>query len=217
MSLMKKMPFVFCLDLEGILLPEIWIQVARWFGVEALKRTTRDEPDYDKLMRTRLVLLRKEGIRLKEIQRVIGRMQPLPGAAAFLNRLRAKGPAIILSDTYYEFAGPIMGKLGHPALLCNCLEADRKGFISGYFLRQKNGKRNAVRALKGLGFEVRAVGDSYNDLGMLKAADRGVFFNPPMAIRKQYPRLPVARDYKELLKVLTRYDVPKGLQVRRTE
>ncbi len=199
---MEKRPVVFCLDLEGILLPEIWIQVARRFGVEALKRTTRDEPDYDKLMRTRLRILRKEGIRLREIQRVIGRMRPLPGAAAFLNRLRAKGPVIILSDTYYEFAGPVMGKLGHPALLCNRLEADRRGFISGYFLRQKNGKQNAVRALKGLRFEVRAVGDSYNDLGMLKAADRGVFFNPPPSIRREHPELPVARNYSELFRRL---------------
>lgn len=200
---MMKKPIVFCLDLEGILLPEIWIQVARRFGVEALKRTTRDEPDYDKLMRYRLRILRKEGIRLREIQRVIGRMRPLPGAAGFLKRLRAEGPVIILSDTYYEFARPIMGRMGHPALLCNRLESDRRGFISGYFLRQKNGKRNAVRALKRLGFEVRAVGDSYNDLGMLLEADRGVFFNPPPAIRKKYRSIPAARNYKELLKVLT--------------
>jgi phosphoserine/homoserine phosphotransferase len=199
---MKKKPIAFCLDLEGILLPEIWIQVARRFGVEALKRTTRDEPDYGKLMRYRLALLRKEGIRLRDIQRVIGRMRPLPGAAGFLKRLQAEGPVIILSDTYYEFARPIMGKLGHPALLCNRLEVDRRGFISGYHLRQKEGKRAAVRALKGLGFEVRAVGDSYNDLGMLLAADRGVFFNPPAAIRRKYWKLPAARDYKGLLRAL---------------
>ena len=214
---MSKKPVAFCLDLEGILLPEIWIRVARRFRVEALRRTTRDEPDYDNLMRYRLRILRKEGIRLKDIQRVIGRMSPLPGAAAFLAKLKPEGPVLILSDTYYEFAGPVMKKLGRPALLCNRLETDRKGFISGYFLRQKNGKRNAVRALKGLGFEVRAVGDSYNDLGMLKAADRGVFFNPPDSIRKQYPKLPVARDYKKLLKLLTRYDVPEVHSVRRTE
>ena len=202
MILVKKAPIAFCLDLEGILLPEIWIAVARRTGVAALRRTTRDEPDYDKLMRYRLRILRKEGIRLRDIQRVIGQMRPLPGAAAFLKRLKAEGPVIILSDTYTEFAGPVMGKLGHPALLCNRLEQDRRGFISGYFLRQKNGKRNAVRALKGLGFEVRAVGDSYNDLGMLLAADRGVFFNPPPAIRKRYRKLPAARDYRGLLKAL---------------
>ncbi len=199
---MKKRPVAFCLDLEGILLPEIWVNVARRFGVEALKRTTRDEPDYDKLMRYRLGILRKEGIRLRDIQRVIGGMSPLPGAAAFLNKLKAEGPVIILSDTYYEFARPIMGKLGHPALLCNRLAADRRGFISGYFLRQKNGKRNAVRALKGLGFETRAVGDSYNDLGMLLAADRGVFFNPPDSIRRKYRSIPAVRDYADLLKAL---------------
>ena len=200
---MKKAPIAFCLDLEGILLPEIWIQVARRFGVAALRRTTRDEPDYDKLMRYRLGLLRKEGIRLKEIQRVIGRMRPLPGAKAFLARLRAEGPVIILSDTYYEFARPVMGRLGHPALLCNRLEADRRGFICAYHLRQKEGKRKAVRALRALGFEVRAVGDSYNDLGMLQAADKGIFFNPPAAIRKNHPRFPAARSYTELLRFLT--------------
>ncbi len=200
---MKRAPRAFCLDLEGILLPEIWIQVARRFEVEALKRTTRDEPDYDKLMRYRLGILRKEGIRLRDIQRVISRMRPLPGAAAFLARLKAEGPVIILSDTYTEFARPIMGKLGFPALLCNRLEADRKGFISGYHLRQKNGKLNAVRAIRALGFHVRAVGDSYNDLGMLKTADRGIFFNPPASIRKDYPKFPVARNYKELFRLLT--------------
>ena len=200
---MKKAPVAFCLDLEGILLPEIWIQVARRFRVEALKRTTRDEPDYDQLMRWRLRILRKEGIRLGDIQRVIGRMRPLPGAAAFLNKLKAEGPVIILSDTYHEFARPIMGRLGHPALLCNRLEADRRGFISGYFLRQKNGKLNAVRAIRSLGFHVRAVGDSYNDLGMLKAADRGFFFKPPASIRKDHPKFPVARNYKELFRLLT--------------
>ena len=199
---MKKTPVAFCLDLEGILLPEIWVQVARRFGVAALKRTTRDEPDYDKLMRYRLGLLRKEGIRLRQIQRVIGRMRPLPGAAAFLARLKGEGPVVILSDTYYEFAGPLMEKLGRPVLLCNRLEAGRDGFISGYFLRQKNGKRNAVRAFKSLGFTVRAVGDSYNDLGMLLAADRGVFFNPPASIRKEHPELPVASDYSRLFQRL---------------
>jgi phosphoserine/homoserine phosphotransferase len=201
---MKRKPVAFCLDLEGILLPEIWIQVARRFSVEALKRTTRDEPDYALLMRYRLALLRKEGIRLRDIQRVIGRMRPLPGAAGFLKQLQAEGPVIILSDTYYEFARPIMGKLGHPALLCNRLEADRRGYICGYHLRQKEGKRKAVLALKGLGFEVRVVGDSYNDLGMLLAADRGVFFNPPPAIRRRYRKFPAARDYKGLLKALLR-------------
>ena len=198
---MKK-PAAFCLDLEGILLPEIWVQVARRFGVVALRRTTRDEPDYDKLMRYRIGILRKEGIRLKEIQRMIGRMSPLPGAAALLDRLRARGPVIILSDTYDEFARPVMGKLGHPALFCNRLETDPRGFISAYHLRQKHGKREAVRAIRSLGFHVRAVGDSYNDLGMLRAADRGVLFNPPDLIRKEHPGFPVARNYSELLKIL---------------
>jgi len=199
---MKRAPRAFCLDLEGILLPEIWIQVARRFRVEALKRTTRDEPDYDKLMRYRLRIIRKEGIRLKDNQLVIGQKRPLRGAASFLFWLKSEGQLIILSDTYTEFARPIMGKLGFPALLCNRLEADRKGFISGYHLRQKNGKLNAVRAIRALGFHVRAVGDSYNDLGMLKAADRGIFFNPPASIRKDHQKFPVARNYKELFRLL---------------
>ena len=200
---MKK-PKVFCLDLEGILLPEIWIQVARRFRVEGLKLTTRDEPDYDKLMRYRLRLLRKKEIRLRDIQRVIGQMRPLPGAEKFLAKLKAAGPVIILSDTYYEFMQTVMGKLRHPALFCNSLQADQRGFLSGYRLRQREGKRKAVQALKTLGFQVRAVGDSYNDLGMLKAADRGVFFNPPPSIRKEYPQFPAARSYSRLLRLLLR-------------
>ena len=191
-----------CLDLEGILLPEIWIEVAKRFRVEALKLTTRDVPDYDQLMRYRLRILRKEKIRLVDIQRVIARMQPLPGAAAFLEKLRDRGPVVILSDTFYEFSLPAMKKLGRPALLCNWLKTDRRGYISGYVLRQKNGKRHAVEAFKKIGFKVKAVGDSYNDLAMLTAAHQGILFNPPAAIRRSHPNLPVARSYPHLLRLL---------------
>ena len=195
-------PRVFCLDLEGILLPEFWIEVARRFRVPALRRTTRDEPDYGKLMRYRLRILRKEGIRLRDIQRVIGGVKPLSGARAFLERLRAAGPVVILSDTYYEFAGPVLPKLGSPTLFCNRLTAGRGGFIRGYHLRQKDGKRRAVLGLKRLGFHVKAVGDSFNDLAMLRAAHEGFLFNPPDSIRKKRLRFPVARSYGRLLAML---------------
>lgn len=191
-----------CLDMEGVLLPEIWIHVAKHFKLGALKRTTRDEPDYDKLMKFRLDLLRREKIKLKDIQKVIRELKPLPGAADFLKKLRHLGPAIILSDTYYEFALPLMMHLGDATLFCNWLETDKQGFISGYVLRQKDGKRKTVEALKNIGFRVHAAGDSYNDLTMLEAADKGVLFNPPDSILESHPHMLVARDYKTLLRLL---------------
>lgn len=196
--------FVVCLDLEGVLVPEIWIEVSRKTKIKELSLTTRDIPDYDALMRRRIDILRRHGIRLKDIRRIIDAMAPLPGALSFLNKLRSRAQVVILSDTYYEFAMPLMKKLGYPALFCNCLQSDRRGFISGYCLRQKNGKEKAARALQGIGFHVRAAGDSYNDLTMLQAADRAVFFNPPDKILKAHPRLDVAYRYGELLAKLTR-------------
>jgi len=193
-----------CLDLEGVLIPEIWINVAKKTGVKALAITTRDEPDYDKLMRYRLAILKKEGIKLRDIQAVIKRMSPLPGAKEFLKRLREKYQVIILSDTYYEFAGPMMEKLGNPTLFCNWLSKDKKGFIANYHLRQRNGKKEAVCALKGLGFNVVAAGDSYNDIAMLKAANRGILFRPPAKIVRQFPEFPVTNTYQELLKAFHR-------------
>jgi phosphoserine/homoserine phosphotransferase len=193
---------VVCLDLEGVLVPEIWIAVADSTGIPELRRTTRDEPDYDKLMRFRLDLLRRRGITLAAIQQVIGTLAPLPGAAAFLDALRQRAQVIILSDTYYEFAMPLMRQLGFPTLFCNRLSTDAQGFIAGYHLRQADGKAQAVRALKSLNFPVRAAGDSYNDLKMLLAADRGVLFRPPDRIAHDYPQLPVAREYDELLSAL---------------
>jgi phosphoserine/homoserine phosphotransferase len=188
-----------CLDLEGVLIPEIWISVARKTGIKALELTTRDEPDYDKLMLYRLKILKKEGIRLRDIQAVIRGMDPLPGAEGFLKKLRERYQVIILSDTYYEFARPMMKKLGEPALFCNWLTTDKKGFIANYHLRQRNGKKEAVKGLKGLGFKVVAAGDSYNDIAMLRAADRGILFRPPAKIIRQFPRFRTTTTYKELL------------------
>ena len=193
---------VSCLDMEGVLVPEIWIQVAERTRVKELRLTTRDIPDYDALMKRRIKILRSEGIRLFEIQEVIAEMEPLEGAVEFLERLRVKSQVVILSDTYYEFAMPLMKKLGFPTLFCNSLAVDRKGFIVSYHLRQENGKEKAVRGLKALGFKVKAVGDSYNDITMLQAADEGILFNPPAKIVKEFPKLRVAGSYKEILKIL---------------
>ncbi len=193
---------VCCLDLEGVLIPEIWINVAQKTGIKKLRLTTRDEPNYDRLMKMRLGILRAHRIKLRDVQKVISKMKPLPGAKKFLNVLRLRAQVIILSDTYYEFAMPLMEKLGYPALFCNWLSADSEGFISDYHLREKNGKEKAVRALRKIGFEVRAAGDSYNDMTMLKAAHRGVLFNPPAQIQKQFPQFPVAKNYADLLRKL---------------
>ncbi len=192
-----------CLDLEGVLVPEIWIQVAKKTGIPELRLTTRDIPDYDALMRRRIAILKKHGLRLADIQRVIAGMSPLPGARAFLDKLRARRQVIILSDTFYEFAMPLMKKLGYPALLCNWLEVDKHGFIRSHKLRQKGGKEKAVLALKNIGFRVVAAGDSYNDIAMLKAAHAAVLFNPPARIARQFPRFRVVRSYLALLKALT--------------
>jgi phosphoserine / homoserine phosphotransferase len=194
---------IVCLDMEGVLLPEIWIHAAKRFKLDALKRTTRDEPDYDKLMRFRLALLKREGIKLRDLQKIIAELKPLPGAESFLKKLHARGPVVVLSDTYYEFALPLMRKLDNATLLCNWLKTDRKGFISGYVLRQKDGKRKAVKAFQSAGFKVHAAGDSYNDLTMIESADKGALFNPPASILKSHPHLPVARNYDALLKLLS--------------
>ena len=193
-----------CLDLEGVLIPEIWINVAKKTKVKELTRTTRDEPSYDKLMQYRLDIMKKHKIDLPLIQKVISTMKPLPGAKAFLDELRSKYQVVILSDTFYEFAGPLMKKLGYPTLFCHWLEVNKKGVVTGYKLRQNNSKEKAVRALKKTGFKVVASGDSYNDLTMLKSADRGILFNPPSSIIKEYPQFPVVRSYNSLLKQLSK-------------
>lgn len=193
-----------CLDLEGVLVPEIWIEVAKRFKVKELLLTTRDIPDYDRLMKYRIGILKSKGIFLKDIQKVIDGIKPLLGARAFLQDLQCRCAAvIILSDTFYEFARPLMKKLGQPVLFCNTLTTDRKGFISGYRLRQNDGKTQAVKALQSIGFRVHAAGDSYNDLGMLKAAERGILFNPPVSIKNKFKRFPAVTSYAQLLRLLT--------------
>ncbi len=189
---------IICLDLEGVLVPEIWIKVSEKTKIKELRLTTRDIPDYDVLMKRRIQILKENKIKLADIQKVISTIKPLPGAKKFLDGLRARRQVIILSDTFYEFAAPLMKQLGLPTLFCNFLSVDAKGFISGYRLRQQNGKEKAVKALQSIGFKVAAAGDSYNDLTMLGAAERGVLFNPPVTILKDYPQFNAVRSYKEL-------------------
>lgn len=189
---------VVCLDLEGVLVPEIWIAFSQRTGIAAFSRTTRDEPDYDKLMRWRLAMLREHGLKLADIQAVIAGMAPLPGAREFLDDLRSRYQVIILSDTFYEFADPLMRQLGRPTLFCHRLEIDAEGYVADYKLRQPDQKRHAVDALKSLNFQVIAAGDSYNDTGMLGAADAGFFIHPPESIVAQFPQFPVNRNYDEL-------------------
>ncbi len=187
-----------CLDLEGVLVPEIWIEVSRRTGIAALARTTRDEPDYDVLMRYRLELLARHRLRLADIQKVIAGMAPLEGAAEFLVRLRERFQVVILSDTFYQFADPLMRQLGRPTLFCHRLETDGEGFVSDYRLRMPGQKHAAVQAFQGLRYKVIAAGDSYNDTAMLAAADAGIFFSPPPAIAAQFPQFGVTRSYPEL-------------------
>lgn len=189
---------VVCLDLEGVLVPEIWVEVARRMGVEALARTTRDEPDYDKLMRYRLEILARDKLRLADIEAVIADMGPLAGATEFLGELRTRYQVVILSDTFYEFARPLMRQLGWPTLFCHRLEIDADGFVANYRLRMPDQKRSAVEAFRALNFSVVAAGDSYNDTAMLGAANAGIFFRPPASIAAQFPAFPVTQSYAEL-------------------
>jgi phosphoserine/homoserine phosphotransferase len=188
-----------CLDLEGVLVPEIWIAFSEATGIGELRRTTRDEPDYDKLMKFRLNLLDKHGLKLPDIQKVIGGMDVLPGAAEFTQALRERTQLVILSDTFEEFARPLMEKLGWPTLFCNSLVTAVDGSITGYRLRQKNGKREAVRAFKSLQAEVFAAGDSFNDLHMIREADGGCLFRAPQKIRDDYPDIPCVDTYESML------------------
>lgn len=187
-----------CLDLEGVLVPEIWINVAERTGIAELRRTTRDEPDYDKLMRRRLEILEQHGLTLADIQKVIAGMRPLDGAVDFLDWLRRHFQVIILSDTFDEFAQPLMAQLGYPTLFCNSLVVDAQGRVRDYRIRIRDGKRKAVMALKLLNFDVAAAGDSYNDVTMLAEADYGILFRPPDRIVAEYPQFRVARTYAEL-------------------
>ncbi len=189
---------VLCLDMEGVLVPEIWIEFSKRTGIAEFSRTTRDEPDYDKLMRYRLDLLDRHGLKLPDIQQVIAGMGPLPGARAFLDEMRERFQVVILSDTFYEFADPLMRQLGRPTLFCHRLLADADGRVRDYKLRQPDQKRAAVNALKSLNYRVLAAGDSYNDTGMLLAADAGFFIHAPPAIAVQFPQFPVTHSYAEL-------------------
>ena len=191
--------YITCLDLEGVLVPEIWIAFAEASGIPELKRTTRDEPDYDKLMRWRLGILKEHGLGLKEIQQTIAKIDPIPGAKAFLDELRSICQVIIISDTFSQFAGPLMEKLGMPTIFCNTLEVAENGEITGFRMRVENSKLTTVKALQSIGFETIASGDSYNDLGMIKASKAGFLFKSTDKIKADYPELPAYETYDELL------------------
>ena len=186
-----------CLDLEGVLLPEIWIKFAEKTGIEDLKLTTRDIPDYDELMQGRLSILREKNLKIQDIQDVIATLSPLDGAVDFLNWLKSEFQVIILSDTFYQFADPLMKQLAYPTLFCHNLIIDDKGVIIDYKLRQQDQKTKAVKALQSLNLKVISAGDSYNDTGMLKQADAGILFCPPQKVIEEFPQFPVATNYDE--------------------
>ena len=193
---------IVCLDMEGVLVPEIWIAFSEASGIPELKRTTRDEPDYDKLMRWRLGVLKEHGLGLKEIQQTIARIDPLPGAKAFLDALRSKTQVIILSDTFEEFAKPLMEKLGWPTIFCNSLEVADSGEITGFKMRCPQSKLTTVRALQSIGYETIAAGDSYNDLGMIQASKAGFLFKSTEKIKADHPELPAYEEFDELLSAI---------------
>ena len=189
---------IVCLDLEGVLVPEIWIEFSQRSGIAELSRTTRDEPDYDKLMRGRIGILDRKGLGLPDIQAVIADMRPLEGAHEFLDWLRGHCQVVVLSDTYYEFAAPLMRQLGYPTLFCHDLVVDANGRVRDYRLRMRDQKRESVQAFRALNFHTVAVGDSYNDTGMLAAADAGILFRPPANVIDAFPQFPVVQSYDAL-------------------
>lgn len=191
--------YITCLDVEGVLVPEIWIAFAEESGIPELKRTTRDEPDYDKLMHWRLGVLKEHGLGLKEIQETIAKIDPLPGAKEFLDELRATTQVIIISDTFTQFAGPLMKKLGYPTIFCNSLEVAPDGEITGFKMRCENSKLTTVKALQSIGYETIASGDSHNDLAMIQASKAGFLFRSTEQIKKDYPELPAFESYDDLL------------------
>ena len=191
--------YITCLDVEGVLVPEIWIAFAEASGIPELKKTTRDEPDYDKLMRWRLGILKEHGLGLKEIQETIAKIDPMPGAKEFLDELRSMTQVIIISDTFTQFAAPLMKKLGWPTIFCNSLEVAEDGEITGYRMRVENSKYSTVKALQSIGFETIASGDSHNDLGMIKASKAGFLFRTTDQIKKDYPELRALETYDEFL------------------
>ena len=202
---------VMCFDLEGVFVPEIWINVAEHTGIEALRLTTRDVPDYDQLMNYRLKILDEHGLGITDIQQVIAQLHPLDGAKEFLDWTRTHFQVAILSDTFYDFAEPLMAQLGYPLLFCHNLDVDDSGRIVGYNIRMSDQKTAAVRAFQKLNFTVFAAGDSYNDTGMLLAASRGFLFNPPAKVAEEFPQLPVVTDYDQLKSELVRISSRKIL------
>lgn len=194
--------YITCLDLEGVLVPEIWIAFAEASGIPELKRTTRDEPDYNKLMNWRLGVLKEHGLGLKEIQETIAKIDPMPGAKEFLDELRSLCQVIIISDTFTQFAAPLMKKLGMPTIFCNTLEVAESGEITGFKMRCEQSKLTTVKALQSIGYETIASGDSFNDLGMIKASKAGFLFRSTDAIKADYPELPAFETYDELLSAI---------------
>ncbi len=194
--------YIVCLDLEGVLVPEIWIAFAQAAGIPELKKTTRDEPDYDKLMQGRLRILKEHGLGLKEIQQVIATIDPMPGAKEFLDALRAETQVIIISDTFEQFAKPLMQKLGWPTIFCNTLEVSENGEITGYRMRVEKSKYATVKALQSIGFEVVAAGDSYNDLGMIQEGKAGFLFKSTPQIKEAYPQYQAFEEYGEFLQAI---------------
>ena len=190
---------IVCVDLEGVLVPEIWIAFAEESGIPELKRTTRDEPDYDKLMNWRIQILKEHGLGLKEIQETIAKIDPMPGAKEFLDELRSITQVIIISDTFTQFASPLMEKLGWPTIFCNSLEVAETGEITGFKMRCEQSKLTTVKALQSIGYDTIASGDSHNDLGMIQASKAGFLFRSTDAIKKEYPELPAYEEYSELL------------------
>ena len=199
---------IVCLDLEGVLVPEIWIAFAKESGISELTRTTRDEPDYDKLMNWRIGILKEHGLGLPQIQETIAKIDPMPGAKEFLDELRRMSQVIIISDTFTQFAGPLIEKLGWPTIFCNSLEVASDGEITGYKMRVKNSKLATVKALQSIGFETIAAGDSHNDLGMIQAGKAGFLFKSTEQIKKDYPNIPAYETYEELLGALRKVIVP---------
>lgn len=195
---------IVCLDLEGVLVPEIWIAFAKESGIPELTRTTRDEPDYDKLMNWRLGILREHGLGLQQIQDTIAKIDPLPGAKEFLDELRSITQVIIISDTFTQFAGPLMEKLGWPTIFCNSLEVAEDGAITGYKMRIHDSKLTTVKALQSIGYDTIASGDSHNDLGMIQASKAGFLFRSTEQIKKEYPKIPAYETYEELMTAIMR-------------
>ncbi len=195
---MDAKPTLIAMDMEGVFTPEIWIAVAEKTGIEKLRLTTRDIPDYDQLMRGRLKLLREHGLKLRDLQAVIATLDPLPGAIEFTDWLRERLPLIILTDSFYEFVAPLKEKLHHPTIFCNTLVADENNNVVDYRLRQKDGKKHATIAFKSLGFCVIGVGDSYNDTNMLIQADHGILFRPSANVAAEFPQFPAIREYADL-------------------